>query len=58
MEHLTALDAAFLEVEDNDPHVRPTPHVEISAVVSRGGRPDLAGAAPGAVRAPTLLIVG
>lgn len=31
---------------------------EIAAVVSRGGRPDLAGAALAAVRAPTLLIVG
>ncbi len=30
----------------------------IRAVVSRGGRPDLAGAALGDVRAPTLLIVG
>ena len=30
----------------------------ISAVVSRGGRPDLAGDALSAVRAPTLLIVG
>jgi pimeloyl-ACP methyl ester carboxylesterase len=30
----------------------------IAAVVSRGGRPDLAGTALGAVRAPTLLIVG
>ncbi len=30
----------------------------ISAVVSRGGRPDLAGASLGAVRAPTLLLVG
>jgi putative phosphoribosyl transferase len=30
----------------------------VSAVVSRGGRPDLAGAALGHVRAPTLLIVG
>jgi len=30
----------------------------ISAVVSRGGRPDLAGNALGSVRAPTLLIVG
>ena len=30
----------------------------IGAVVSRGGRPDLAGSALGAVRAPTLLIVG
>ena len=30
----------------------------IAAVVSRGGRPDLAGAALRAVRAPTLLIVG
>jgi predicted phosphoribosyltransferase/dienelactone hydrolase len=30
----------------------------IAAVVSRGGRPDLAGAALAVVRAPTLLIVG
>lgn len=30
----------------------------VAAVVSRGGRPDLAGAALGQVRAPTLLIVG
>ena len=30
----------------------------VRAVVSRGGRPDLAGAALRAVRAPTLLIVG
>jgi putative phosphoribosyl transferase len=30
----------------------------VAAVVSRGGRPDLAGNALGAVRAPTLLIVG
>ena len=30
----------------------------MDAVVSRGGRPDLAGAALKAVRAPTLLIVG
>ena len=33
------------------------PHV-VSAVVSRGGRPDLAGAALAQVHAPTLLIVG
>jgi putative phosphoribosyl transferase len=32
--------------------------VEIAAVVSRGGRPDLAGERLGEVRAPTLLIVG
>jgi putative phosphoribosyl transferase len=31
---------------------------EIAAVVSRGGRPDLAGPALPAVKAPTLLIVG
>jgi dienelactone hydrolase len=31
---------------------------DIAAVVSRGGRPDLAGAALPEVRAPTLLIVG
>ncbi|MFF5175960.1 dienelactone hydrolase family protein [Micromonospora sp. NPDC000089] len=30
----------------------------VAAVVSRGGRPDLAGAALGGVRAPTLLLVG
>src|SRR5205807_1427432 len=30
----------------------------VDAVVSRGGRPDLAGASLGSVRAPTLLIVG
>jgi putative phosphoribosyl transferase len=30
----------------------------VRAVVSRGGRPDLAGDALGAIRAPTLLIVG
>lgn len=34
------------------------PGQQISAVVSRGGRPDLAGAALPAVRSPTLLIVG
>jgi putative phosphoribosyl transferase len=33
-------------------------HGEIAAVVSRGGRPDLAGASLGAVRAPTLFLVG
>jgi putative phosphoribosyl transferase len=30
----------------------------VAALVSRGGRPDLAGASLGCVRAPTLLIVG
>uniref|UniRef100_UPI000360B68E alpha/beta hydrolase family protein n=1 Tax=Saccharomonospora saliphila TaxID=369829 RepID=UPI000360B68E len=30
----------------------------VRAVVSRGGRPDLAGAALGEVRCPTLLVVG
>lgn len=34
------------------------PHVDVAAVVSRGGRPDLAGTTLGLVRAPTLLIVG
>ncbi|MVU76950.1 phosphoribosyltransferase [Nocardia sp. ET3-3] len=34
------------------------PRVRVDAVVSRGGRPDLAGPALAAVRAPTLLIVG
>ncbi|SDL01890.1 putative phosphoribosyl transferase [Nonomuraea maritima] len=34
------------------------PHNEIAAIVSRGGRPDLAGPRLALVRAPTLLIVG
>lgn len=34
------------------------PGVEAAAIVSRGGRPDLAGARLAGVRAPTLLIVG
>ncbi|MFF1881232.1 phosphoribosyltransferase family protein [Pseudarthrobacter sp. NPDC058196] len=34
------------------------PGAEVAAVVSRGGRADLAGPRLGAVRAPTLLIVG
>lgn len=34
------------------------PETAVRAVVSRGGRPDLAGAALASVRAPTLLIVG
>ena len=34
------------------------PGANVAAVVSRGGRPDLAGARLAAVRAPTLLIVG
>jgi putative phosphoribosyl transferase len=34
------------------------PHADVGAVVSRGGRPDLAGSRLGDVRAPTLLIVG
>lgn len=34
------------------------PDLRIGAVVSRGGRPDLAGARLGSVRAPTLLVVG
>ncbi len=34
------------------------PEAAVSAVVSRGGRPDLAGERLGTVRAPTLLIVG
>lgn len=34
------------------------PGQDIGAIVSRGGRPDLAGAALPIVRAPTLLIVG
>jgi putative phosphoribosyl transferase len=32
--------------------------LEVAAVVSRGGRPDLAGPSLGLVRAPTLLVVG
>ena len=37
---------------------RASDHGEIAAVVSRGGRPDLAGASLGAVRTPTLFLVG
>ena len=35
-----------------------TDNHSVSAIVSRGGRPDLAGTRIAAVRAPTLLIVG
>lgn len=35
-----------------------TPGNEVAAVVSRGGRPDLAGGRLAAVRCPTLLVVG
>ncbi|MEV5895696.1 dienelactone hydrolase family protein [Nonomuraea fuscirosea] len=35
-----------------------TPGNDVAAIVSRGGRPDLAGPRLAAVRAPTLLIVG
>ncbi len=38
--------------------VAASPDVDVRAVVSRGGRPDLAGDRLGAVRCPTLLIVG
>lgn len=38
--------------------VAASPGVDIRAVVARGGRPDLAGDRLGAVRCPTLLIVG
>ena len=34
------------------------PHADVAAIVSRGGRPDLAGPRLGLVRAPTLLVVG
>lgn len=43
--------AAALRVAARRPH-------DVAAVVSRGGRPDLAAGALPAVRAPTLLIVG
>lgn len=43
--------AAALRAAANRPEM-------VHAVVSRGGRPDLAGAALGRVKAPTLLIVG
>jgi putative phosphoribosyl transferase len=43
--------AAALWAAADDPH-------QIGAVVSRGGRPDLAGPKLGEVQAPTLLIVG
>ncbi len=43
--------AAALVAEANHPH-------SVAAIVSRGGRPDLAGEALARVTAPTLLIVG
>ena len=43
--------AAALVAEANNPH-------RVAAIVSRGGRPDLAGEALALVTAPTLLIVG
>ena len=46
----TGAAAALIAAADGDP--------EVAAVVSRGGRPDLAAARLGDVRAPTLLIVG
>ncbi len=46
----TGAAAALTAAAEADP--------EVAAVVSRGGRPDLAGARLGEVRAPTLLIVG
>jgi pimeloyl-ACP methyl ester carboxylesterase len=46
----TGAAAALIAAADRPEQVR--------AVVSRGGRPDLAGRALGRVRAPTLLIVG
>ncbi|HEV8692597.1 MAG TPA: dienelactone hydrolase family protein [Lysobacter sp.] len=48
---VAAADAAAMSSAETDT-------VEIAAVVSRGGRPDLAGAALAQVQAPTLLIVG
>lgn len=38
--------------------MKPDPRVKVEAVVSRGGRPDLAGEALTKVLAPTLLLVG
>jgi putative phosphoribosyl transferase len=46
----TGAAAALVAAADSGP--------AIGAVVSRGGRPDLAGTSLGRVRAPTLLIVG
>ncbi|WP_031937642.1 dienelactone hydrolase family protein [Prescottella defluvii] len=39
-------------------HAAAEPHADIAAIVSRGGRPDLAGSRLSMVRAPTLLLVG
>jgi len=46
----TGAGAALVAAARDEPH--------IAAIVSRGGRPDLAGPWLGKVRAPTLLIVG
>lgn len=50
--------AAHPRRPDNAHAAAETVATRIRAVVSRGGRPDLAGAALAEVRAPTLLIVG
>ncbi|RVW01144.1 dienelactone hydrolase family protein [Rhodococcus xishaensis] len=39
-------------------HAAAEPDADVTAIVSRGGRPDLAGSRLSAVRAPTLLLVG
>jgi putative phosphoribosyl transferase len=38
--------------------VTDTPRLQVTAIVSRGGRPDLVGGRLGLVQTPTLLIVG
>ncbi|MEV6316552.1 phosphoribosyltransferase family protein [Streptomyces sp. NPDC051776] len=53
-----AADAAADSRPDGTAGGGTTPGEPVFAVVSRGGRPDLAGRRLGGVRAPTLLIVG
>jgi putative phosphoribosyl transferase len=54
-----AADFAADPATDSAPGSGAAPdHGGIAAVVSRGGRPDLAGASLGAVRTPTLFLVG
>ena len=53
-----ALVAAADAADGEDTVIAGDGGLRIDAVVSRGGRPDLAGAALAYVRAPTLLIVG
>ncbi|MET1034113.1 MAG: phosphoribosyltransferase [Arthrobacter sp.] len=54
----TGAGAALWAAADSADEAGPHAEVPVAAVVSRGGRPDLAGPRLAGVRSPTLLIVG